>query len=439
MTKHSSHKVLIITYYWPPSGGSGVQRWLKFVKYLREYGWEPIIYTPENPENPSEDTSLLKDIPNGIEIIKRPIIEPYTAYKRFVGMKKHDKINAGFLQEEQKPGVAENIAIWLRGNFFIPDARRFWIKPSVRFLSKYLKNNKVDALVSTGPPHSMHLIAYKLNKEFGIPWLADFRDPWTGIYFYPQLKLSAFADKIHSRLEKTMLANANAVVVVTKQMQAEFTNLFNRKYELVTNGFDEEDIFPIDTSKLDKKFTLAHIGTISPTQNPSLLWKVIEQLCTENKQFDEQLQIKLIGKTDIGVLSDISKHKLEKYLLKSDYLPHEIVVNEMQQSQVLMLFINNTPEGKGILTGKLFEYLATGRPILCVATTDGDASHLIQETNSGIVVEHSDDNAMRNALLELFNNFIRNNAESKKDIDKSYSRRKLAGKIAEILNSITDQ
>lgn len=439
MTNYSSRKVLIITYYWPPSGGSGVQRWLKFVKYLRDYGWEPIIYTPENPENPSEDASLLKDIPNRIEIIKRPILEPYTAYKRFVGMKKHDKISAGFLQEEQKPGIAENIAIWLRGNFFIPDARRFWIKPSIRFLSKYLKNNKVDAIVSTGPPHSMHLIAYKLNKELGIPWLADFRDPWTGIYFYPQLKLSAFADRIHRRLEKTILANANAVVVVTKQMQAEFTKLFNRKYELVTNGFDEEDIFPIEVSKLDKKFTLAHIGTISPTQNPSLLWSVLEQLCFENQQFADQLQIKLIGKTDIGVLSDISKRNLEKYLFKSDYLPHEIVVNEMQQSQVLMLFINNTPEGKGILTGKLFEYLATGRPILCIATTDGDASHLIKETNSGIVVEHSDENAMRAALLKLFNNFIGNNAESKKDIDKTYSRRILAGKIAEVLNSITNQ
>src|SRR5687768_9770887 len=174
-----SKKVLIITYYWPPSGGSGVQRWLKFVKYLRDYGWEPIVYTPSNPESPVNDDSLAKDIPSGITILKTEIREPYGLYKRFIGRKKDEKISAGFLTEKKKPKFAERIAVWVRGNFFIPDARKWWIKPSISFLSDYLTKNKVDAIVSTGPPHSMHLIAMGVKKKTGIKWLADFRDPWT--------------------------------------------------------------------------------------------------------------------------------------------------------------------------------------------------------------------------------------------------------------------
>lgn len=430
-------KVLIITYYWPPSGGSGVQRWLKFVKYLRDYGWEPIIYTPENPENPSEDISLIKDVPEHLEVIRRPILEPYSAYKRFVGMKKHDKINAGFLQERQKPSFAESVSIWLRGNLFIPDARRFWIKPSVKYLRKYLRNSHIDAIVSTGPPHSMHLIADKLHSKTGIPWLADFRDPWTGIYFYPQLKLTRLADRIHHKLEKRILANADEVTVVSKQMLLEFKTLFERDYKLVTNGYDEADIFPLEADALDTHFSLAHIGTIGPTQNPTLLWKTIARIALENNEFAKHLQIKLIGKTDIRVFKDIAKYELESYLSKTDYIPHENVVREMQKSQVLMLFINNTPEGKGILTGKMFEYLATGRPILCIAALDGDAPQLLQETNSGIAIDHQDEDGMYKYLMQIFDKYQKNTLQSKKDISKTYSRKALAGKIADILNDIS--
>ena len=189
------NRVLIISYYWPPSGGAGVQRWLKFSKYLRDFGWEPVIYTPENPESPDVDKSLLKDIPPGIEVIKKQIWEPYDAYKRFIGQKKDEKIQAGFLSEKKRNPLFENISVWIRGNFFIPDARRFWIKPSIRFLIKYLAAHPVNAIVSTGPPHSMHLIALGLKKKLNIPWLADFRDPWTTIDFYHQLHLTRQADK----------------------------------------------------------------------------------------------------------------------------------------------------------------------------------------------------------------------------------------------------
>jgi hypothetical protein len=221
-------KVLIITYYWPPSGGAGVQRWLKFVKYLREFGWEPIVYTPENPEAPATDTSLLKDIPANITVIKQPIWEPYNLYKGFIGQKKEEKINAGFLSEKKKPGLAEKIAVWIRGNWFIPDARRFWIKPSVKFLSEHLRGNPVDVIVSTGPPHSMHLIALKLKKKLNIPWLADFRDPWTTIDFYDKLMLTKSSDKKHKGLELEVLKNADKVVTVSWNWSKDFKKILNR-------------------------------------------------------------------------------------------------------------------------------------------------------------------------------------------------------------------
>ncbi|MEA3317025.1 MAG: glycosyl transferase family 1, partial [Bacteroidota bacterium] len=189
-TKKKNKKVLIITYYWPPSGGAGVQRWLKFAKFLPKYGWNPIIYTPENGEIPVTDKSLHKDISKETKVIKRKIWEPYTWYKKFIGQKNNQKINVGFLSENQKPKFTEKISVWIRGNFFIPDARKFWIKPSVKFLKTYLKNNNVDAIISTGPPHSMHLIAMQLQKKLNLPWIADFRDPWTNIDFYEDLLLT---------------------------------------------------------------------------------------------------------------------------------------------------------------------------------------------------------------------------------------------------------
>ena len=235
-------KVLIITYYWPPGGGAGVQRWLKFVKYLSHYGWQPVVYTPENGEMPVDDNSLQKDIPPGTRVIRRKIWEPYSLYKLFIGAGTGEKINTGFLTERKKPGLAERISVWLRGNIFIPDARRFWIKPSVNFLEGYLKKEPVDVIVSTGPPHSMHLIARKISKKRNIPWIADFRDPWTNIDYYQDLMLTGYADRKHHKLEHQVVTHADRVVVVGNTMKEEFEAAYNRKIDVITNGYDSEDV-----------------------------------------------------------------------------------------------------------------------------------------------------------------------------------------------------
>lgn len=430
-------KVLIITYYWPPSGGAGVQRWLKFVKYLGLFGWEPIVYTPENPEAPAVDLSLANDIPSGITILKRPIIEPYTAYKRFVGLKPGDKINAGFLQEKEKSGTAEGIAVWLRGNLFIPDARRFWVGPSIKFLTQYLKNQQVDAIVSTGPPHSMHLIAMKISKKLNIPWLADFRDPWTGIDFYHQLKLSWLADKLHHSLEKKVLYNAAAVTVISNDMKSEFLKLVERDYAIITNGYDEQDFSEMRNEQPETKFTLAHIGSINPARAPEKLWSVLSDMVKQNAEFAEFLEIKLVGKVDIGVIKTLDKYGLSPFVNRIEYMPHQRVMHEIQNSQVLLLLINNTPNSKGILTGKLFEYLGSGRPILSIGPEDGDAAEILRNTSAGHTADFENRAGMQSIIMEYFGMYTRKKLVSSTSNRASYSRRQLTSEIAEVLNKIT--
>jgi glycosyltransferase involved in cell wall biosynthesis len=430
-------KVLIITYYWPPSGGAGVQRWLKFTKYLREFGWEPVIYTPENPEAPALDYSLAKDIPEGVTIIRRPILEPYAAYKRFIGMKPGEKVNAGFLQEKEKPGLAEGLAVWLRGNFFIPDARRFWIRPSVTFLIEYLKDHPVDAIISTGPPHSMHLIALQVHKKLNIPWLADFRDPWTGIDFYHQLKLTSLSDRLHHNLEKKVLSSATTVSVVSHDMANEFKGIVHRNYNVVTNGYDDQDISPLPQDQLDKKFTVSHIGSINASRNPVGLWKVLSEMVKEKPEFAHALQIKLVGKVDIGVLKSIEENGLTPYLVRIDYMPHQDVMLEIQKSQVLLLLINNTPNAKGILTGKIFEYLGSGRPILSIGPEDGEAAVILKGSDAGQTAGYDNEVGMRRIMDEYFIKFSKQRLESITSSRLKYSRKELTGKMAEILNKLT--
>ena len=430
-------RVLIISYYWPPSGGAGVQRWLKFVKYFRDFGWEPVVYCPENPEYPEADESLFKDIPIGIEVIKQPIWEPYNAYKRFIGQKKEDKIQAGFLSVKKKNPVIENLSVWIRGNLFIPDARKFWIKPSIRFLFKYLASHPVDVMVSTGPPHSMHLIALGLKNKLNIPWLADFRDPWTGIDFYHKLRLTKHADKKHHRLEKAVLSNADRVTIVSWNWALDFTRLFQRNYVVITNGFDPDD-FNFPNRKFAKTFDLTHIGSLNKDRNPWLLWEVLSELCSENAGFMDDLRLRFIGKCDVSLLQCLEKYHLLSRTEMIEYMPHEEALKESAGSQVLLLLLNNTPNVMGIVPGKIFEYLATRRPVFCIGPTDGDSARIIRDAKAGMTCDFDDKTSMRNTLLELYGRYKHASLQNQHgDID-SFSRKDLTGKISLLLNELSE-
>ena len=426
-------KVLIITYYWPPSGGAGVQRWLKFAKYLPEFGYEPVIYTPENPEFPVLDESLLDDVPEGVTVLKQPIWEPYNWYRQFLGQK-DKKIGSGFVSEKKEPGLFHKISVWVRGNFFIPDARKFWIKPSVQYLSEYLKSNPVDAVVSTGPPHSMHLIALGLKKELGVKWIADFRDPWTNIDFYQELMLSSRADKKQHDLEKEVLTKADKVVTIGYTMTKEMEGLGAKNVETITNGFDEDD-FPDSEVKLDDEFSISHIGTFSPSRNHPKLWQALAELKTENEAFANTFKLRTVGVVDHHVATAIEEADLSENWERIDYVSHAEVLRFQRSSKVLLVSINNTPNATGILPGKFFEYLASGRPILAIGPKQSDIGTVLSKTKAGIIVEKDDIEEMKQAILALFEG---NQKLQRDEIEiAKFTRRGLTEELVQTIESVS--
>ena len=434
-------RVLIITYYWPPSGGSGVQRWLKMSKYLPENGWQPVIYTPEEGEYPILDPSLEKDVAPEAEIIRRPIVEPYTLYKKFLGIKKSETVKAGFIKEDgKKTGWKENLAVWIRGNLFIPDARCWWVKPSVRYLKEYLKNHPVDAIISTGPPHSMHLIAMKLKEELNIPWIADFRDPWTEIDYYDELRLTKWADRKHHRLEREVLTKADKVVTVSPDGARRLGRLGNRNVRVIYNGFDPNDDAMTEITP-SNKFSITYLGVLSKAQNPEKLWEAIGELAKENKDFSEDLTINLIGQIDNSVAQSIENQGLNEFVSLSSYIPHNQVPTVHRSSSLLLLLLmpDSEPRAKGLLTGKLFEYIASGRPILCIGPEDGDAARILKETHAGQTVSFGNKERMKETIKDYYQKYMENGLPSNecKEIEK-YSRKASAGKYAQLLNRIEE-
>ncbi|MBR4146731.1 MAG: glycosyltransferase family 4 protein [Bacteroidales bacterium] len=428
-------RVLIITYYWPPSGGSGVQRWLKMSKYLPENGWQPVIYTAENAEYPVEDPSLEKDVCPEAEVIRRPIVEPYNYYKKLLGIKKDQKVKAGFIDESGKQkGWKERLSVWVRGNFFIPDARCWWVKPSVKYLKAYLKDHPVDAIVSTGPPHSMHLIAMKLKEALNLPWIADFRDPWTEIDYYDDLHLTRWADRKHRRLEHKVLTQADKIAGVGWDMAEGLERLGAKHVDVIPNGFDWEPQANPEATHLSSEFTLTHIGIIGANRNEHQLWQALGELKAFDSQFASKLKIRLIGQVDQSVALSIESCNLQDNTEFISYIPHDQIQQQQASSQVLLLFVNNTPNAKGILTGKLFEYIAAGRPILCIGPEDGDAARIISETESGVTVGFEEKEKMKTVIKDLYERYLGNRLPSNENAEiEKYSRKALAWEFAKLL------
>ena len=430
----SMKRVLIITYYWPPSGGSGVQRWVKFSKYLPSQGWQPVIYTPEKPDMPSIDQSLYSDIPEEAEIIKRPITEIYSIYRRISGNKGGGEVNP---INSQKKTLKQKLMLAIRGNLFIPDPRISWLKPSVRFLKKYLREHPVDVIVSTGPPHSMHLIARDVSKATGIPWVADFRDPWTRMFYFKHLALSDWARKKHEKLEKMVLDDASAVVAVSPLVQEEFKTMTGNRIELVTNGYDPEDFGQV--VEPDGHFNIVHTGLFASDGNPETLWKVLSDLCREDARFADQLRIRLVGKNDTMILDSIHAAGLERNLVDLGYRDHTVAVREQMGSTMLILPLRKEPEYRATLPGKLFEYLGSQRPVLGIGQTDGAMARILADTGAGETFEWDDEAGIRTYVLKRWEKFLAGDDDSVPDNNiEQYSRKATARKMAALLESLID-
>lgn len=430
-----SKRVLIITYYWPPAAGAGVFRWLKFVKYLPSFGWEPVVFTPQNPESPFFDEQLLNDVPQDIEVLKQPIWEPYNIYRLLTG-KKNERISVGLVNKgKKKDGFLRKLFMALRGNLLIPDPKVFWVNPSVKYLTNYLKPNPVDAVITTGPPHSMHLIGLKLHQKLNVKWIADFRDPWTNIDFYKELKLSWFANRKHHRLESKVVQNADVTLSISDQMTSEFLSLNPKQAVTITNGFDQDDLSS-STIVLDRKFSITHVGTLNNARNPECLWQVLAKLSSENPEFKSNLLIRLVGPVDYSVRQSIESLGLNENVETIDHLSHQEAIAVQQKSQILLLVVNNAPNSLGIIPGKFFEYLSTSRVVLAIGPTNGNLSKIIDETSCGIMLNYDDYNGLYAAVCKYYQQFCTNSLNVNSSAIQQYSRKNLTQKLVNLMDNL---
>lgn len=407
---------------------------LKLVKYIRQFGWEPTVYTAKDAEYPVIDESLYKDIPENVAVLRKEIIEPYGFYKRFVGQKKNERVYSGFLSEDKKPSLSQKLSVWIRGNLFIPDARFLWIQPSVKFLTQYLKENPVDAIISTGPPHTTHMIARNIKRKLDVKWVADFRDPWTNIDFYQQLNLTKWADAKHHQLEKSVLQEADKVMTVSWHWAKELGDIRGKDdVHVITNGFDEDD-FDNALVAIDEKFSLVHIGSLNPDRNPHTLWKVLKELCDTEKGFKDKLTIRLIGKTDAVVFQSIEQKGLTPYVERIDYLPHSDVSREQRRAAVLLLLLGDMQSVLGLVPGKLFEYLAANRPILIIGPPTGDSARIVRESGVGDSADFHDYERTKALVVNMFKQFSENALVVDPAGIEQYNRISIAKKMVGVLD-----
>lgn len=427
----NSRKVLIITYYWPPSGGSGVQRWLKFVKYLPQFGWEPYVFTPENPAFAIRDESLLNDIPAEAEEIRFPIWEPYESFFKLSGAFSNAKsAKPTDLVSTKDKSWFQKISTLIRGNFFIPDPRIFWVKPSVKFLDDFLRDNGIKTIVTTGPPHSLHLIGYKLkNKNPSLKWIADFRDPWSEWGLLDSLKVGPIARSIHRKMESKVLKRADKIVTITPFYVKRFETLSQRKVSLLTNGYDEDD-FKSLVIKRTEKFTIRHVGIVNEKCDPKPFMRAILQLLNVDSNFKTRLQIDFVGEVHSHFKDFVlSNPDLSSVTTFTPSVPHKNLISMYGESSLMLLILTGYKDAEGYMPGKLFEYLATGLPVLGIGPSTGDAAKLLTSSRAGEMIEGSEEEKIKKKVIEHFVGWNNGTASAQKEERSNYSRKEITKEL----------
>lgn len=419
--------MLIISYYWPPSGGPGVQRWLKFVKYLPEFNIEPILFIPKNANYPLLDKSLSDDVNKDLKVIQFPITEISGFLPKFKFL---NSVRSGNISKPHNQSLLQKIIFFIRGNLFIPDMKIFWKSSSVNFLSDYLPKNNIDTIITTGPPHSVHLIGLELKRKLNINWISDFRDPWVKLNYLNRFHLLPFSRKSHISLRNKVLINSNAVIVTSERLKDLFSNITSNIYK-ITNGFD----YIIKENNLDNKFSISHIGSLYPERNPKFLWDSLEELFKGS--FKKDLQINFIGNTSEKIKKELSRRKFHNHVRFYDYVDYNRALELMCSSQALLMIEVNDEESSYAIPGKLFDYLNSKRPIISIGPNISEVSEILNNTNSGKFFNYHDKRNLKLYINQLYKSYKNgtNIISDKSKIDM-FKRINLTKKLSEVIVTV---
>jgi len=422
-------KILIISYYWPPAGGPGVQRWLKFAKYLPEFNISPVLFVPENANYPINDNSLNSEVSKDLEIIKLPIFE---LSNFFPSLKSLNSIRSGNISKNKNQSILQKVVFFIRGNFFIPDMKIFWKRNSVNFLKNYLSENNIETIITTGPPHSIHLIGLELKRKLNINWISDFRDPWVNLNYLNRFHLLPFVKEYHKRLRDKVINNSDAVIVTSKRLKDLYSEINSSIFQ-VTNGYD----YNKPVIKLDKKFSISHVGSLYNERNPEFLWDIIDELSENLQGFKEDLQINLIGNNNKKIKQNLSKRVFNDCVVCYDYVEHKKAIEFMCSSQVLLMLEVDDDESSYAIPGKLFDYLNSNRPIISIGPEKSEVREILSNTGSGKFFNYKDYNSLKLYIEKLYENYVNNLSfsENNYNID-NYNRKNLTSKLVEVINKI---
>jgi len=430
-------KVLIITYYFPPSGGPGVQRVLKFVKYLPQFGWEPIVLTVRDGDYPARDESLLKEIPPSLKIFKTSIVEPYSLYRRITGKKPGTAVDVNNIPKkgEQKK-LSEAIAEFVRSTFFIPDARVGWLLTAVGAAKKIIRSEKIDAIYSSSPPYTCAVIGRNVHRATGIPWVAGFRDPWTGFLSTPDRW--SLPKKIDERLERSCFQEASRVEVAWRgillDLHRKYPDIPVDKVAHLPNGFDGAD-FPPAPYRPNETFTITYTGSMYGVRNPRTFLQAVANLIAGKKIDPAKIRLKFIGRFGAEVLEMFRHPSIDGCVEVLPYLPHAESIAHLMTSDALLLIVDEYAGGEEIVPGKVFEYIGARRPIIGIAH-DGAVSELLRSTNAGRTARNDDVPAIERIILEYYGDYLYNRPGFSPDLTTigQYERKEITGRLARLLD-----
>ena len=436
-------KVLIITYYWPPSGGSGVQRWMYFAKYLPNFDIEPIVLTvrPDYASYKFIDKSF-ESKTEGIKVFKTKSNEPFNLYSKLIGKSKSDAIPQAFTGESD-PNLIQKFSRFVRGNFFIPDARIGWVNYAYHEAVKIIQDEKIDLIITTGPPHSSHLIGLKLRSKFNLKWIADFRDPWTELFYNKLFYRTRFANAKDRKLEERVLNSADKVITIGPTLATILEKKIvkegktNSNVEFIYNGYDQEIFKDLVRTQINEKFTICHLGILSDNQPIDGFIDAMKLLIDKNDSLANPIKIQLVGKIAPGILKRIHEldGKIELDLL--EYMPHKLAMQQIMNADLLFNSLAEVPNGKYLISGKLIEYIATGNPILCLGSPDGDAAELLEQFPDSKVIDRKNSGEVYTLIQKVYTNWIEKKyPNTQKSLIEKYSRYSSTIKLSKIINGL---